>query len=86
MGAKDVKSVTNNGEQLNVKFQVTKVDRPLLAVSKIVEAGHHVVFTNKGGSIVHGSTGRKTAFTKNNGVYILDVWVPAFNGPGGKRQ
>ena len=86
LGAKEVKSIMNDGEKLNVKFQVTKVDRPLLAVSKIVEAGHHVTFNDKGGSITHGTTGHKTMFAKQNGVYVLDLWVPLAHSSGGKRQ
>ena len=86
LGAKDVRSVTDNGGKLNVRLQVTQVDRPLLAVSKAVDAGHEVVFTNKGGFITHGATGCKTPFVKKNGVYTLNLWVPTSTKSGGTRQ
>ena len=91
LGAKDVRSVTDNGGKLNggrlnVRFQGTQVDRPLLAVSKAVDAGHEVVFTNKGGFITHGATGCKTAFVKKNRVYTLNLRAPTSTKSGGTRQ
>jgi hypothetical protein len=84
LGEKPVRSLTSEGGKLNVKFQVTQVDRPLISVSDIASQGHSVLFGKDGGVIVHGATGARTRFTKERGVYLLDLWVPP--SAGGRRQ
>jgi hypothetical protein len=89
-GEKAVTGQTGDGERLSILFQVTSVDKPLIAVSKLTAAGHHVHFEKNGGVVTHGSTGRSTAFEKKNGVYILKIWVPQAAAdvatPGGTRR
>jgi hypothetical protein len=85
VGEKAVRSVTDNGVPLNVTFQVTAVDRPLLAVSKLTEAGHQVWFGKDLGTITHGRTGKVTSFKKRNGVYVLDMWVRRATSGGSRR-
>ena len=70
---------------LNVTFQVTAVDRPLLAVSKLTDAGHQVWFGKDLGTITHGRTGKVTSFKKRNGVYVLDMWVRRATSGGSRR-
>lgn len=59
-----------------INFQVTSVDRPLIAVSKLTAAGHRVSFGPESGVFTHGITGKTTKFTEKNGVYVLRMWVP----------
>jgi hypothetical protein len=73
---------------LAINFQVTTVDRPLVAVSKLTAAGHDVWFGEHHGVITHGSTGKQTRFTKKSGIYMLRIWVPRAptTSSGGSRQ
>ena len=89
-GEKSVCGQTGEGELLSVLFQVTSVDKPLIAVSKLTAAGHDVWFGRNHGVVTHATTGRSTPFTKKNGVYWLPVWVPRAAADavvsGGTRQ
>ena len=76
MGEKAVSGLTGDGTKLAINFQVTAVDRPLIAVSKLTAAGYDVHFNKDGGTITHALTGRVTPFVKLRGVYVLKVWVP----------
>jgi hypothetical protein len=68
-------------------MQITAVNKALLSVSKICDAGHEVVFTQTGGKIVHCETGQIVNFRREDGVYRLKLKVlgePAtgFTRPG----
>ena len=71
--------VTKQGQWRNMTFQVCDVTRPLASVSKIVEAGHSVVFNPsqdpRGSYIQNYSTGEKTWLTQKDGVYVLETEV-----------
>jgi hypothetical protein len=84
LGEKHVKGLTTDGLKLNVNFQVTPVDRPLISVGRLIKSGHKVEFSPSGGTITHGKSGAVTPFRSENGVYVLDLWVPSL--PGGSRQ
>ena len=93
-GEKLVSMVTKQGQWRNMTFQVCDVTRPLASVSKIVEAGHSVVFNPsqdpRGSYIQNYSTGEKTWLTQKDGVYVLETKVapsmhqtaPSFVRPG----
>jgi hypothetical protein len=89
-GEKTVRGQTEEGETLSILFQVTSVDKVLIAVSKLTAAGHTVNFEKHGGVIIHGVTGRRTEFTRKNNVYYLRIWVrrPVADKavPGGTRR
>jgi hypothetical protein len=87
LGEKRVHGTTTSGSPLNVKFQVTQVEKPLMAVSKLVDAGHTVQFNENGGQIVNNRSGRITEFRRKDGVYVLDMWVPTTtdSASGGMR-
>lgn len=76
VGEKLVPGLTDAGSKFQVNFQVTDVDRPLIAVSKLAAAGHDVWFGDTGCVITHARTRRETTFTKKNGVYVLRIWAP----------
>jgi hypothetical protein len=88
LGEKKIPGLSDEGSKLNINFQVTQVDRPLLAVSKLTAAGHAVWFGDDHGVITHGS-GKETPFRKRNGIYVLRIWAPraqATARSGGSRQ
>jgi hypothetical protein len=75
-GEKEVKVVTKEGSRCTLKMQVTNVTKPLMSVSRICDAGHRVVFEDKGGYIEHLATKQKTSFQRIDNVYRLKVQVP----------
>ena len=75
-GEKLVPGLSDEGSRMKINFQVTNVEKPLIAVSKLTAAGHDVWFGQQHGTITHGDTGKQTTFFKKNGVYVLRVWAP----------
>ena len=75
MGEKLVRGITDEGTSVAVNFQVAAVDKPLIAISKLTEAGHDVQFTKEGGDSTHKATGNRTFFSKKSGVYVIRLWV-----------
>ena len=68
-----------------INCRVTQVNKMLLAVSKIVEAGHEVHFSKDNSYIEHEKTKERTYLRKEKGVYVLDLEVMGSGtAPGGK--
>ena len=65
-----------------IDFQVVKVHKPLLAVSKLVAAGHKVRFDQEDCHILL-STGEKMPMRCTGGTYEVEIWIrnPGFTGP-----
>ena len=57
-----------------MSFQVAKVHKPLLAVSKLVEAGNNVIFDKHDPHILL-FTGQKLPMVCNGGTYEVEVWI-----------
>ena len=74
-GEKDVKVTTEEGHRCVLKMQVTDVQKPLMSVARICDAGHKVTFTEAGGIIEHEATGQRTKFQRVDNVYRLKVGV-----------
>ena len=62
-----------------MSFQVVKVHKPLLAVSRLVAAGHEVHFDKENPHILL-STGEKLPMLCNGGTYEVEIWIE--NPPG----
>ena len=84
-GEKEVKVVTSEGNRCALKMQVTDVQKPLMSVAKICDAGHKVTFTKKGGIILNEGTGVQTSFDRVDNVYRLRVQL-APEAPDFTRQ
>ena len=65
-----------------MSFQVVDVHKPLLAVSKLVAAGHKVIFDKDEPHILL-STGEKVHMRCSGGTYEIEVWIknPGFTRP-----
>ena len=74
-GEKEVKVRTKEGHKCMLRMQVTDVQKPLMSVSRICDAGHRVVFTRDGGYVEHEESGQKTEFARVANVYRLKVEV-----------
>ena len=72
-GCKRVKITTGEGQLRTMNMQVTDVNRALMSVAKICDAGHTVTFTNDGGIIRNNQSGEETKFRRENNVYRMTV-------------
>ena len=72
-GRKVVQVVTNEGQRKSMNMQITHVNRALMSVAKICDAGHTVVFKPNGGFIRNNKTGEETKFRRENNVYRMTV-------------
>ena len=75
LGEKHVVGMSDFGANMAINFQVSSVDKPLIAVSMLTAAGHEVTFGQTGGVVHNKVTGRKTPFTKKHNVYVMNIWV-----------
>ena len=74
-GERDVKGITEDGQEVGMTFQVTKVRGPLGSVRRICEAGNKVVFDDDGSYIENKKSKKRTTIEKVKGVYMLKLWV-----------
>ena len=82
-GCKRVKITTQEGQLRTMNMQVTDVNRALMSVAKICDAGHTVTFTTDGGVIRNNQSGEETKFRRENNVYRMTVKL---NETGFTRQ
>ena len=73
LGEKKVRFKTKDGCNSSITFQVTRVKKPLAAVSKITEKGNWVCFGPNEAYIENAATGRRTQMELHNGTYSIDV-------------
>ena len=72
-GCKRVKVTTKEGQLRTMNMQITDVNRALMSVAKICDAGHTVTFTTDGGVIRNNTSGEETKFRRENNVYRMTV-------------
>ncbi len=89
-----IKGFSEEGANVAIKLQVTHVDKPLIAVSRLTAAGHEVWFGENSGTVTNKANGKVTHFARKNNVYVLRIWVrrrslqgaPDSRLSGGSRQ
>jgi len=74
LGQRKVEMATEDGRGLHVVWQVTKVVKPLLSVSKLTSNGN-VVILDKYHPRIIGVNGDVTWLRRINGTYECDLWV-----------
>ena len=72
-GKKVLKVITREGQTKTMNMQVTDVNKALMSVARICDAGHTVVFKPEGGVIRNNKTGDETKFRRENNVYRMTV-------------
>ena len=72
-GKKVLHVCTREGQFKRMNMQVTDVNKALMSVAKICDAGHTVVFRRDGGMIRNDTSGEETMFRRENNVYRLKV-------------
>ena len=75
LGQQNIDFITDEGRPLRGQYQVAEVNRALLSVGKICDNNKRVIFGKNGGAILCLKTGRTTSFLRQNGVYLLNMWV-----------
>ena len=78
LGEIDLPFRTYEGHKCGIKFQLADVKRPLLSVTALTAKGNKVSFHSTGGTIVSQDGKQRIDFKKQQGVYILEVYVPPF--------
>ena len=89
IGQQKVHFRTDEDHPAGLLFQTAEIERPLISASQLAAAGNQVVFSKRGGEIIHEKTGRRTKLHKRGGIYVLRMWIPVkptvgFAGPGRK--
>ena len=86
-GEKKVKVQTEEGHVCSLTVEITGVNKTLLSVSKVCDAGHEVLFTRDGGKTVRCESGQTVHFKCDDGAYGLQFKVigeagTVFHRPG----
>ena len=76
LGQKDVEFVSDEGHKCGLTWQIADVERPLIAVSHLSEAGNEVVLKKHGGEVINEKSGKRIKLQRKGGVYIMRMWVP----------
>ena len=84
LGSQRLEGLTD-GEGLvrNLTAQVCGVNKALLSVHKLNEAGHTVVFQPGAAHIVDGTTGERIWLREHQGMYMLKLWMPRTSSSAG---
>ena len=72
---KHFQGYTDEGLQRSLKAQVCDVNKALLGVHKLVQAGNRVVFEDSGSYIEDWDTEEKIWLHEKGGMYVLKMWV-----------
>ena len=75
LGEKTFTFQTMEGAERKITAQLCDVNKGLLSVGKVANAGNTVVFTRDGSFIEDDSTGERIAIKEENGMYMLSMWV-----------
>ena len=75
-GQQEVAFATDDGQRCGLTMQVADVERPLIAVSHLSEAGNDVTLGKRGGKIVNLKTGKTTNIERKGNLYVLKMLLP----------
>jgi len=78
-GEKVLKMRTDAGMPIGVKWQMTKVVKPLLSVKKLNAGGSTVILEEKNPRIIDRN-GYVTPLRSQGGVFVVDLWIKAEYG------
>ena len=75
-GQQTIPSVGEDGRVVRHTWQMAPVTRPLQSVGELCDDGNRVVFGRSGGMVENLHSGAVTYFTREQGTYLLDLWIP----------
>jgi hypothetical protein len=76
VGQQLVKFMTLDGTWTELLFQIAAINKPLVSVSKLNEAGYKVVFDENNSYIMNKKTKKVIKMKKEKGVFVIDAYVP----------
>ena len=81
LGQKKFVCYGDEGQERGMTAQVCDVNKALLSVRKLVQAGNKVVFDSSGGYIQEEETRERMTMKEQGGMYMLQLWVKrSFHG------
>ena len=75
LGEKNFVAYGEQGEARTIKAQVCDVNKALMSVSRMVQAGNKVVFSKSGSYVEDESTQERIPLREQGGMYMLKLWV-----------
>ena len=72
-GKKVLHVVTKEGHSWAMNMQITDVNKPLMSLAKICDAGNSVIFKKDGGIIENNKSGEETKFRRESHVYRMTL-------------
>jgi lysophospholipid acyltransferase (LPLAT)-like uncharacterized protein len=75
LGEKCFIAVAEEGQRRKMRAQVCAVNKALLSVSRMVQAGNRVVFEQNGSYVEDLHSGEKMYMYEKGGMYMLKMWV-----------
>ena len=75
LGEKKFVGTSDEGISRQIVAQVCDVNKPLLSVRKMVNAGHRVVFDKDGSYVEDPATGEVMNIEEKQGMYVLRLWA-----------
>ena len=75
LGEKRFIGTSEEGVRRHITAQVCEVNKGLLSVRRMVQAGNTVVFTRSGSYIEDNGTGERMHMEERNGMYMLKLWT-----------
>lgn len=85
-GEKEVCGVTEEGGPIEAVYQIADVAKALGSLSRTSDQGNRVVFEADGGYIENLNSGKCTAFTREENVFVHRTWVKKLGKEGFQRQ
>ena len=88
LGEKKFTAYGEQGQVRAIKAQVCEVNKALLSVHKMVQAGNRVVFARDGSYAEDETTGERIEMQEKGGMYMMKLWVrnQAFQGQATEEQ
>ena len=77
LGEKKFVAVSDGGVMRHMKAQVCDVNKALLSVHRVVQAGNRVVFSASGSFVQDEQTGERMPPKEKGGMYMLKLWAKA---------
>ena len=75
LGEKCFVAIAEEGQRRKMCAQVCAVNKALLSVSRMVQAGNRVVFEQSGSYVEDLHSGDKMYMYEKGGMYMLKMWV-----------
>jgi hypothetical protein len=75
LGEKCFVAIAEEGQRRKMRAQVCAVNKALLSVSRMVQAGNRVVFEQNGSYVEDLQSGEKMYMYEKGGMYMLKMWV-----------